>query len=138
MATKQQDIRALSAKHARLETLINHVNYETLAAEHRRQQKHKAAGVDKVTKEDYERCIEIHGIIDLAVKAGDEWTIIDYKTDALQVGETQEQFESRLREQYSPQIMLYREILQRMGLGEVKEMYLCAIALHGAMIRLGV
>ena len=85
-----------------------------------------------------ERCIEIHGIIDLAVKAGDEWTIIDYKTDALQVGETQEQFETRLKEQYSPQIMLYREILQRMGLGEVKEMYLCAIALHGAMIRLGV
>ena len=85
-----------------------------------------------------ERCIEIHGIIDLAVKAGDEWTIIDYKTDALQVGETQEQFESRLREQYSPQIMLYREILQRMGLGKVKEMYLCAIALYGAMIRLGV
>lgn len=85
-----------------------------------------------------ERCIEIHGIIDLAVKAGDEWTIIDYKTDALQVGETQEQFEARLREQYSPQIMLYREILQRMGLSEVKEMYLCAIALHGVMIRLGV
>lgn len=85
-----------------------------------------------------ERSIEIHGIIDLTVKDGDKWTIIDYKTDALLVGETQEQFETRLREQYSPQIMLYREILQRMGLGEVKEMYLCAIALHGAMIRLGV
>ena len=54
------------------------------------------------------------------------------------LGETQEQFETRLREQYCPQIMLYREILQRMGLGEVKEMYLCAIALHGVMIRLGV
>ena len=85
-----------------------------------------------------ERCIEIHGIIDLAVKDGDKWTIVDYKTDALLVGETQDQFEARLREQYSPQIMLYREILQRMGLGEVKEMYLCAIALLGAMIRLGV
>ena len=72
------------------------------------------------------------------MKAGDEWTIIDYKTDALQVGETQERFEARLREQYAPQIMLYREILQRMGLSEVKEMYLCAIALHGVMIRLGV
>ena len=54
------------------------------------------------------------------------------------LGETQEQFETRLREQYCPQIMLYREILQRMGLGEVKEMYLCAIALPEAMIRLGV
>lgn len=58
MATKQQDIRALSAKHSRLETLINHVNYETLAAEHGRQQKHKAVGVDKVTKEEYDKNLE--------------------------------------------------------------------------------
>ncbi len=58
MATKQQDIRALSEKHSRLETLINHVNYETLAAEHRRQQKHKAVGVDKVTKEEYDKNLE--------------------------------------------------------------------------------
>ena len=81
-----------------------------------------------------ERCVEIHGIIDLAVQSGSEWIIIDYKTDAFQVGETQEQFEARLREQYSPQIMLYREILQRMSLGTVKDMYLCSIALQGAMI----
>lgn len=53
MGTKQQDIRALSVRHSRLETLINHVNYETLAAEHRRQEKGKAVGVDKVTKEEY-------------------------------------------------------------------------------------
>ena len=58
MATKLQDIRALSVKHSRLETLINHVNYETLAAEHRRQQKRKAAGVDKVTKEEYGENLE--------------------------------------------------------------------------------
>lgn len=54
MATGQQDIRTLSEKHARLETLINHVNYETLKAEHRRQDRHKAVGVDKVTKQEYE------------------------------------------------------------------------------------
>lgn len=54
MGTEQQDIRALSVKHSRLETLINHVNYDTLKAEHRRQQKHKAVGVDRVTKEEYE------------------------------------------------------------------------------------
>ena len=58
MATKQQDIRTLSEKHARLETLINHVNYETLYAEHRRQDKHKAVGVDRVTKEEYEKNLE--------------------------------------------------------------------------------
>jgi len=89
-----------------------------------------------IIQADDERCIEIHGIIDLAVKSGNEWTIIDYKTDAFLVGETKEQFEARLREQYSPQIMLYREILQRMGMGEVKAMYLCSIALQGQMIPL--
>ena len=54
METKQQDIRTLSVKHARLETLINRVNYETLLAEHRRQDRHKAVGVDRVTKKEYE------------------------------------------------------------------------------------
>lgn len=53
MGTKQQDIRTLSVRHSRLETLINHVNYETLVAEHRRQEKGKAVGVDRVTKEEY-------------------------------------------------------------------------------------
>ena len=58
MGTRLQDIRALSVKHSRLETLINHVNYETLAAEHRRQQKRKAVGVDKITKEKYGENLE--------------------------------------------------------------------------------
>ena len=58
MGTKQQDIRTLSVKHARLETLINHVNYETLKAEHSRQQKHKAVGVDNITKEGYEENLD--------------------------------------------------------------------------------
>lgn len=53
MGTERQDIRTLSVKHARLETLINHVNYDTLVAEHRRQKSGKASGVDKVTKEEY-------------------------------------------------------------------------------------
>lgn len=58
METKQQDIRTLSAKHARLETLINRVNYETLLAEHRRQDRHKAVGVDRVTKTEYDANLE--------------------------------------------------------------------------------
>ena len=58
METKRQDIRALSVKHARLETLINRVNCETLEAEHRRQERHKAVGVDKVTKEQYDENLE--------------------------------------------------------------------------------
>lgn len=58
MGTKRQDIRTLSEKYTRLETLMNHVNYETLAAEHRRQERHKAAGVDGVTKEEYGKNLE--------------------------------------------------------------------------------
>ena len=44
MGTKRQDIRTLSVKHFRL---------ETLAAEHRRQVNGKAVGLDKVSKEEY-------------------------------------------------------------------------------------
>jgi len=58
METKRQDIRTLSVKHARLETLINRVNYASLEAEHKRQEKHKAVGVDKVTKEQYGENLE--------------------------------------------------------------------------------
>lgn len=58
MGTKRQDIRTLSVKHSRLETLINHVNYETLAAKHRRQKQRKAPGVDEVTKAEYDRNLE--------------------------------------------------------------------------------
>lgn len=58
MATEQQDIRTLSVKHSKLETLINHVNYATLDAEHKRQEKNKAVGVDKVTKEEYGENLE--------------------------------------------------------------------------------
>ncbi|MBR2768801.1 MAG: group II intron reverse transcriptase/maturase [Solobacterium sp.] len=53
MATKLQDIRTLSEKYPKLETLIHLVNSETLKAEHRRQEKNKATGVDRMTKEEY-------------------------------------------------------------------------------------
>ena len=58
MATQQQDIRTLSMKHSKLETLINRVNYESLEAEHRRQSRNKAVGVDKVTKDKYGENLE--------------------------------------------------------------------------------
>ena len=65
MATKQQDIRTLSANHSKLETLINRVNYTTLEAEHRRQQKNKAVGIDEVTKDAYGENLEenLNGLI---------------------------------------------------------------------------
>ena len=58
MGTQQQDIRILSEKHSRLETLINRVNCETLKAKHRKQNARKATGVDKVTKEQYEENLD--------------------------------------------------------------------------------
>ena len=53
MATKLQDIRTLSEKYPKLETLIHLVNSEALKAEHRRQEKNKATGVDRMTKQEY-------------------------------------------------------------------------------------
>ena len=53
MGTQQQDIRILSEKHSKLETLINRVNCETLKAKHRKQNARKATGVDRMTKVEY-------------------------------------------------------------------------------------
>lgn len=58
MASDIQDIRKLSTYYPRLETLIHLVNYETLKAEHKRQLAKKAAGVDGVTKEEYDRNLD--------------------------------------------------------------------------------
>ena len=53
MVTKLEDIRVLSQRYSKLETLINRVNYESLLAMHNRQDKNKAVGVDGVTKQEY-------------------------------------------------------------------------------------
>ena len=58
MLTKLQDIRKMSQKHARLETLINRVNYDSLLNEHKRQDPKKAKGIDGVSKWDYEENLE--------------------------------------------------------------------------------
>ena len=55
MGKEQQDIRELSKRYAKLQTLMNHVNYETLKEQHRKQMKNKAVGVDNITKEDYDK-----------------------------------------------------------------------------------
>lgn len=58
MESKQQDIRELSKRYAKLQTLMYHVNYETLLEQHRKQMKNKAVGVDNITKEDYEKDLD--------------------------------------------------------------------------------
>ena len=55
MGKEQQDIRELSKRYAKLQTLMNHVNYDTLKEQHRKQMKNKAVGVDNITKEDYDK-----------------------------------------------------------------------------------
>ena len=48
-------IRYQSRKYAKLETSINRVNEETIKAEHHQQKRKKAAGVDGVSKDEYEK-----------------------------------------------------------------------------------
>ena len=54
MGTKRQDIRTLSKRHPKLETLMNRVDKESLIRQHRLQKKNKAPGIDMVTKEGYQ------------------------------------------------------------------------------------
>ena len=58
MLTKLQDLRKMSEKHERLETLINRVNYDSLLSEHIRQNPKKAKGIDGVSKEEYGKNLE--------------------------------------------------------------------------------
>ena len=54
MGTKRQDIRTLSKRHPKLETLMYRVDKESLIRQHRLQKKDKASGIDMVTKEVYQ------------------------------------------------------------------------------------
>ena len=53
MENELNRIAELTKKHGRLQTVIHHVNSDTLKAEHQRQKTGKASGVDRVTKEEY-------------------------------------------------------------------------------------
>ena len=58
MATKLNEIRQLSRRYPKLQTLINYVNYENLKDEHNRQSSDKAVGIDGVTKQMYGEHLE--------------------------------------------------------------------------------
>ncbi|MBQ0070547.1 MAG: group II intron reverse transcriptase/maturase, partial [Spirochaetales bacterium] len=58
MGTELKEIRKLSRRYSRLETLMNRVNRSSLIEEHGRQQKGKAVGVDGMTKEKYGERLE--------------------------------------------------------------------------------
>jgi group II intron reverse transcriptase/maturase len=53
MSNELDRIAELAMKHTRVQTVMHHVNADTLKAEHERQKTGKAVGVDRVTKEGY-------------------------------------------------------------------------------------
>ena len=58
METKQKEIRELSKKHPKLETLMYRVNKDSLKQVHTAQMQKKASGIDGVTKQDYEKNLD--------------------------------------------------------------------------------
>jgi group II intron reverse transcriptase/maturase len=58
MVNELSRIAELAEKHERLQTVIHHVNVDTLKAEHERQKAGKAMGVDGITKEKYGENLE--------------------------------------------------------------------------------
>lgn len=54
MEIERGDIRSQSIKYKKLQTLMYHINKETLIKEHQKQINNKASGIDKMTKEKYE------------------------------------------------------------------------------------
>ena len=53
MGNERKDIRTLAKKYAKLQTLMNYINKETLMEQFRKESRSKASGVDKVTKDEY-------------------------------------------------------------------------------------
>ena len=84
------------------------------------------------------RTLAVEGIIDLAIRKGDVWYVVDYKTDKLRSGESEEQFARRLREEYTPQITAYARVLERMDSGKTEKAWLCSIPLGGRLIELDI
>ena len=55
MENERGDISSQSIKHKKLQTLMYHINKETLIKEHQKQVNNKASGIDKMTKDKYEK-----------------------------------------------------------------------------------
>lgn len=81
------------------------------------------------------RPIDLNGVLDLAVQGPHGWTVVDYKTDCLQPGESDAAYADRLRAAYTPQIRTYGMILQRLT-GCSVQLFLCAVPLQGQLVSL--
>jgi len=58
MENARKDIEQISIEHKKMQTLIHYVNKETLKVQHEKQQKGKATGIDRITKEEYGENLE--------------------------------------------------------------------------------
>lgn len=82
------------------------------------------------------RPVDLHGVIDLAVRTEQGWVVVDYKTDLMLPGESEAQYAQRLKTAYAPQVATYALVLSRLTPGVPVRLYLCAVALGGALIEL--
>ena len=80
--------------------------------------------------------VDLHGVIDLAVRTEQGWAVVDYKTDRMLPGESEAQYAQRLKTAYTPQVATYALVLSRLTPGVPVRLYLCAVALGGALIEL--
>ena len=64
-----------------------------------------------------DKAVFISGVIDLVLKEGPDWVIIDYKTDRVET----EAGLAQLRELYSPQIEIYSQVWEKLTGELVKE-----------------
>ena len=60
METKRKDIKYQLQQGYKLQTIMHNVNKETLIKQHDKQQTGKASGIDGITKEEYEKNLEIN------------------------------------------------------------------------------
>lgn len=58
MENERKDIKYYARRNIRIENLIHFVNKERLKEQHWKQQKNKASGIDRITKEEYETNLE--------------------------------------------------------------------------------
>ena len=60
METKRKDIKYQLQQGYKLQTIMHYVNRETLIKQHDKQQTGKASGIDGITKEEYEKNLEVN------------------------------------------------------------------------------
>lgn len=79
--------------------------------------------------------IDLNGILDLAIRTPEGWTVVDYKTDRLLPGEGEAPYCQRLGSHYGPQLRTYAMVLERLDHRPVR-CFVCAVPLGGRLLEL--